>query len=138
MNKSKTDPKTDNKHQRALAALLEQGVAAIGLGAACLVAPSFLEPSSATASVAAVLRMAGWLSAGVGFVLLGFRFSVQSKAKKLLALPRGVPSTAEAPHGRRAIGTEGSLAERGFPIASGPAPTLDAKMQTQADRPLQQ
>ena len=114
MNNSKTDPKTDKKHRRALTALLEQGVAAIGLGAACLVAPSFLEPSSATASVAAVLRMTGWLSIGVGAVLLGLRFSVQSKARKLSSLPRG------------------------FRIASGPAPTLETKILTQPDRRLQQ
>lgn len=134
MNKSKTD----KKHQRALAALLEQGVAAIGLGAACLVAPSFLEPSSATASVATVLRVAGWLSTGVGAVLLGFRFCVQSKAKKLSALPRGGSNMAEGPHGRRAIGTQASHGARGFPIPSGPAPTLETTRHSQADRPLQQ
>ncbi len=138
MNKSKTDPKTDNKHRRALAALLEKGVAAIGFGAACLVVPSFLEPSSATASVAAVLRMAGWLSAGVGLVLLGFRFSVQSKAKKLSALPRGAPYLDKVPQGHRATGREASNAGRGFPIASGPATTLETKMQAQAERRLQQ
>lgn len=114
MNMSKTDPKTDNKHRRALAALLEKGVAAIGLGAACLVVPSFLEPSSATASVAAMLRMAGWISIGVGAALLGLRFSVQSKARKLSSLPRS------------------------FPIASGPAPTLETKRLTQPDTRLQQ
>ena len=114
MNNSKTDPKPDNKHRRALTALLEQGVAAVGLGAACLVAPSFLEPSSATASVAAVLRMAGWISIGVGAVLLGLRFSVQSKARMLSSLPRG------------------------FPIASVPAPTLETKRLTQPDTRLQQ
>lgn len=137
MNESKTDPKSDNKHQRALASLLEKGVAAIGLGAACLVAPSFLEPSAAAASVAAVLRMAGWLSIGVGAVLLGFRFAVQSKAKKLAALPRGAPRAAEAWQGRRTVVTETFVSGRGFPIASSTAPTLETKMQTQADRRLQ-
>lgn len=138
MNTSKTDPKTDNKHQRALAALLEKGVAGIGIGAACLVAPSFLEPSSATASVAAVLRMAGWLLMGVGFVLLGLRFSVQNKAKKLSSLPRKVISASEMRHGHVAIVSEATIPRQGFPIAASPAPALEAKMQTQTERKLQQ
>ena len=68
--------------------LLEKGVACIGVGAACLVAPSFLEPSPTANSIAAGLRMGGWIALAVGLVLLGLRFSVQSKARKLANLPR--------------------------------------------------
>ena len=128
---------TDRQHQRALTALLGKGVAVIGFGAACLVAPSFLEPSSATASVAAVLRMTGWLCSGVGVALLGFRFCVQSKAKQLSALPRRKASASAASYGHGVLGTEASPTGRGFPMASGPAPTLETKMQAQADRRLQ-
>ena len=128
---------TDRQHQRALTALLGKGVAVIGFGAACLVAPSFLEPSSATASVAAVLRMTGWLCSGVGVALLGFRFCVQSKAKQLSALPRGKTSTAAASHGRGLLGPEASPTGRGFPMASDTAPTLETKRQAQADQRLQ-
>lgn len=78
----------DRQHKRALTTLLEKGVAAIGLGAACLVAPSFLEPSPTTIAIAAGLRMGGWIAIGVGLVLLGVRFSVQNKARKLSSLPR--------------------------------------------------
>jgi hypothetical protein len=78
----------DKQHKRALLMLLEKGVASIGLGAACLVAPSFLEPSPTANSIAAGLRMGGWIAIAVGLVLLGVRFSVQSKARKLSSLPR--------------------------------------------------
>lgn len=132
-----TKSNTDRRHQRALAALLEKGVAAIGFGAACLVAPSFLEPSSATAAVAAVLRMTGWLCLGVGVALLGFRFCVQSKAKQLSALPRSKASASAALHGHGVPGTEASPTGRGFPVAPGPAPTLETNMQAQPDRRLQ-
>ena len=133
-----TKSKSDKQHQRALTVLLEQGVAAIGLGAACLVAPSFLEPSSATASVAAVLRMVGWLSFGVGAVLLGLRFSVQSKAKKLSALPRSAPSAADVVHARRDTDNRAAHSQRGFPMASDAGPALEAKRQAQPDRRLRQ
>ena len=133
---------TDKKHQRALSALLEQGVAAVGLGAACLVVPSLLEPSSTTASVAAVLRMAGWLSIGVGAVLLGLRFSVQSKAKKLSALPRttavAIAIASEIMHARRTTDHETSHDHRGFPLSAGAALPLETSLQVRPDRRLGQ
>lgn len=124
-----TKSKPDKKHQRALSVLLEQGVAAVGLGAACLVVPSFLEPSSASASVAAVLRMAGWLSIGVGTVLLGLRFSVQSKAKKLSTLPRSNAIAGDVPHARRTNDSEISRGHRGFPISAATGATLETNRQ---------
>ena len=78
----------DKQHKRALAVLLEKSVAAIGLGAACLVAPSFLEPSATANAIAAGLRMVGWIAIGVGLVLWVVRLSVQSKARKRASLPR--------------------------------------------------
>ena len=133
-----TKSNTDRQHQRAITALLEKGVAAIGFGAAFLVAPSFLEPSSATASVAAVLRMTGWLCSGVGVALLGFRFCVQSKAKKLSALPRGKTSPAASSYGHGVLGPVASPTRRGFPVASDTALTRETKRQAQADQRLQQ
>lgn len=133
-----TKSKPDRKHQRALSVLLEQGVAAVGLGAACLVVPSFLEPSSASASVAAVLRMAGWLSIGVGIVLLGLRFSVQSKAKKLSTLPRSSSIAGDVPHARRTNDSEMSRSHRGFPISAATGSTLETNRQVQPDRRLRQ
>ena len=133
-----TKSKTDRKHQRALSVLLEQGVAAVGLGAACLVAPSFLEPSSASASVAAVLRMAGWLSIGVGAVLLGLRLSVQSKAKKLSTLPRSTGIAGEVAHARRTADTEMSHGQRGFPMSTVAGSTRESNRQAQPERRLRQ
>lgn len=94
MTNARTDRQLDNKqhndkqHKRALTTLLEKGVASIGLGAACLVAPSLLEPSPTANSIAAGLRMGGWIALAVGIVLLCVRFSIQSKARKLSSLPR--------------------------------------------------
>lgn len=79
----------DKQHKRALAVLLEKSVAAIGIGAACLVAPSFMEPSPTTIAIASGLRMGGWIAIGVGLVLFCVRLSVQSKTRKRASLPRG-------------------------------------------------
>ncbi len=132
-----TESNTDRQHQRALLTLLQKGIAAIGLGAALMVAPSFLEPSSTTASVAAVLRMSGWLAMGVGLVLLGIRFSVQCKAEKLAAIPRGDFSKGASRQRRHVIAAEASTLHQGFPIATGPATALEATMQSHQDRRLQ-
>lgn len=78
----------DKHHKRALALMLEKGVAAIGLGAACLVLPAFLEPSPNANAIASAFRMGGWIAVGIGLVLLVVRFSVQSKARKRASLPR--------------------------------------------------
>ena len=82
------DKQQDKQHKRALSVLLEKSVAAIGLGAACLVAPSFLEPSPSANAIAAGLRMGGWIAIALGLVLLVVRLSVQSKARKRASLPR--------------------------------------------------
>ena len=79
---------TDKQHKRALAVLLEKSVACIGIGAACLVAPSFLEPSPSAIAIQAGLRMGAWIAISVGVVLFCVRLSVQSKARKRASLPR--------------------------------------------------
>ena len=86
----------DKQHKRALAVLLEKSVAAIGIGAACLVAPSFLEPSPTTVAIAAGLRMGGWIAVGVGVMLFCVRLSVQSKARQRASLPRRDTSRQES------------------------------------------
>ena len=88
----------DKQHKRALAVLLEKAVAAIGIGAACLVAPSFLEPSPTAVAIAAGLRMGGWIAIGVGVVLFCVRLSVQSKTRKRANLPRRDTSREETRH----------------------------------------
>lgn len=132
-----TESNTDRQHQRALVTLLQKGTAAIGLGAALMVAPSFLEPSSATASVAAALRISGWLTMGVGLLLLGIRFSVQSKAEKLATIPLGDFSKDASRQRRHVIAAEASTLHQGFPIATGPATELEANMQSHQDSRLQ-
>ncbi len=85
----------DKQHKRALSVLLEKTVAAIGIGAACLVAPSFLEPSPTAIAIASGLRMGGWIAIGVGVVLFCVRLSVQSKTRKRASLPRRDTSRQE-------------------------------------------
>lgn len=80
--------KTDKRHERALSNLLEKGILATGLGTVCLMAPTFFESMSALKGVETGLRIPGLIALGVGFVLLGIRFSVQSRAKKRSAMPR--------------------------------------------------
>ena len=86
----------DTQHKRALAVLLEKSVAAIGIGAACLVAPSFLEPSPTTVAIAAALRMGGWIAIGVGVVVFCVRLSAQSKTRQRASLPRRDTSRQES------------------------------------------
>ena len=86
----------DKQHKRALAVLLEKTVVCIGIGAACLVAPSFLEPSPTTVAIAAGLRMGGWIAIGVGVVLFCVRLSAQSKTRKRASLPRRDTSRQES------------------------------------------
>lgn len=88
----------DKHHKRALAVLLEKSVAAIGIGAACMVAPSFLEPSPTAVAIASGLRMGGWIAIGVGLVLFCVRLSVQSKTRKRASLPRRDTSRQETIH----------------------------------------
>jgi hypothetical protein len=88
----------DKHHKRALALMLEKGVAAIGLGAASLVVPAFLEPSPNANAIASAFRMGGWIAVGVGLVLLIVRFSVQSKARKRANLPRRDAARVDSHH----------------------------------------
>lgn len=120
-----TIPTTDKQHKRALSRLLEKGVRAIGLGAAFLVAPSFLEPSPTTIAIAAGLPMGGWIAMGIGLVLLDFRFSVQNKARKLANLPRRDNSKLESlqqRHGPAVFSPENAATNQTFTRASGTAP----------------
>lgn len=130
MTKATTDRQfNDKQHKRALTALLEKGVACIGLGAACLVAPSFLEPSPTANSIAAGLRMGGWIAMAVGLVLLGVRFSVQSKARKLAGLARWDNSLHEPRHGRQdvpAFSADTARSTQGFAVGSAQAPAPEA------------
>jgi hypothetical protein len=84
-----TKSKKDKHHHRALSNLLEKGLAAAALGMACLAAPALLGPQSTLAGMATALRVPGFIVLGLGLVLLGIRFSIQSRAKKLAAMPGG-------------------------------------------------
>ena len=124
----------DKQHKRALGVLLEKAVAAIGIGAACFVAPSLLEPSPAAVAIAAGLRMGGWIAIGVGVVLFCVRLSVQSKTRKRANLPRRDTSrdtsreeTRHDPPESPAFNVDASATSPGFaPRSSASSPT-DAK-----------
>ena len=120
----------DKQHKRALAGLLEKAVAAIGIGAACLVAPSFLEPSPTAVAIAAGLRMGGWIAIGVGVVLLCVRLSVQSKTRKRANLPRRDTSRVETHHDQPespGFNLDASATSPGFALRSSASSPADTK-----------
>lgn len=120
----------DKQHKRALASLLEKSVAAIGLGAAGLVVPSFLEPSPNANAIAAALRMGGWIAIGVGLVLLVVRLSVQSKTRKRASLPRRDAARLESrqdPKDFQGFNVENAAAAQNFAMQSSAVPPPEAK-----------
>ena len=96
--------KTNKRQKRALNTLLEKGVIATGIGVAFLIAPIFLNTSPVLKSVAAGLRLPGWLALGIGLVLLGIHFALKSKAERTIALPTGAPIPREPTYRQDAFG----------------------------------
>jgi restriction system protein len=79
---------TASKQQkRALSTLLEKGILATGLGVIFLMAPVFLGASSILKPVATGLRIPGWLTLGLGLVLLGIHLALKSRADKTAGTP---------------------------------------------------
>lgn len=110
--------KTNKRQKRALDTLLEKGIAAIGLGVAFLATPLFLGTSPVLKSVAAGLRLPGWLSLGVGLVLLGIHFAVKRKADKTSVLPNLAPNKREPKLVPEVFGKSDSPARNGFAAAA--------------------
>ena len=79
--------KANQPNKRALDTLLEKGITATALGVAFLAVPLLLSASPVLKSVAAGFRIPGWLSLGVGLLLLGIHFAARSRADKTMAKP---------------------------------------------------
>jgi restriction system protein len=96
--------RSNKRQKRARNTLSEKGAMATGLGIIFLLAPLFLGSSPVLKSVAAGLRVPGWLSLGVGLVLLGIHFALKSKAEKSIAVATGVPIRREPTFRQDAFG----------------------------------
>ena len=114
--------KTNKRQKRALSTLLEKGVIATGIGVAFLIAPIFLSTSPILKSVAAGLRMPGWLALFLGLVLLGIHFALKSRAEKAIALPTVAPIKREPTNRRDTFGDTPPPAFGGADVAARHAP----------------
>lgn len=86
---------TTKRRKRALDTLLEKGTVATGMGVALLMLPSFFESSHPLKTVAAGLRLPGWLALCIGLLLMAIHMTLKSRSEN-------EPGAGEAAPNRRA------------------------------------
>lgn len=83
--------KTNKRQKRALYTLLEKGIVAIVMGVIFLMTPVFFGTSPVLKPLATGLRLPGWLTLGVGVVLLAVHFALKRKGE-----PKLVQNTSDS------------------------------------------
>lgn len=121
-----TRSRSNKRQKRALDTLLEKGIIATGMGVAFLLAPLFLGTSLVLKSIATGLRIPGWLSLGVGLMLLGIHFAFRSKAEKIAAVPTVVPIKRRPTHQQGTFGNISPPASGGADAEARRAPATQA------------